>query len=113
VLVYLVGLLNQEERGERRRAQRALEDLAEASGGLDYYPEDIEEVEKITPQIAHEIRNQYILAYTPTNLELDGSYRRVKVEVKGIGRHTVRHRPGYYARRQQAAVIIPRNERAE
>jgi Ca-activated chloride channel homolog len=113
VLVYLIGLLNQEERGEARRAKRAMEDLAEASGGLDYYPDNISEVQKITPQIANEIRNQYTLAYTPTNTELDGSYRRVRVEVKGIGRHTVRTRPGYYAKLKQTAGIQSQADRAE
>jgi VWFA-related protein len=98
VLVYTIGLLNDEERGEARKAKRALDTLAEASGGFAYYPKDLAEVQTTTPQIAHEIRNQYILAYSPTNEELDGSFRKIKVEVKGTGRgSTVRTRTGYYA----------------
>jgi VWFA-related protein len=96
VLVYSIGLLSEEERGEAKKAKRALDMLAEVSGGFAYYPKDLAEVETITPQIAHEIRNQYILAYTPTGA-MDGSYRRLKVEVKGVRSATVRHRPGYYA----------------
>ena len=97
VLIYCIGLLSAEEPREARAAKRALKALAEASGGLEYYPKDVTEVEKITPQIAHEIRNQYLLAYSPTNQNLDGTYRQIKVGVSGYGRPTVRTRNGYYA----------------
>ncbi|HEX5431571.1 MAG TPA: hypothetical protein VFW83_06370, partial [Bryobacteraceae bacterium] len=53
--------------------------------------------EKITPEVAHEIRNQYLLAYTPTNPALDGSYRKIEVKVSGYGHANVRARSGYYA----------------
>jgi len=97
VLVYSIGILNEEEAREARRAKRALHDLAVASGGLDYYPKDIEEIEKITPEVAREIRNQYTLAYTPTNSNLDGTFRKLAVTVNAPGRPTVRTRNGYYA----------------
>lgn len=97
VLIYCIGLLNEEEPREARAAKRALKALAEASGGLDYYPKTLSEVETITPQIAHEIRNQYILAYSPTNQALDGSFRQIRVTVKAPGNPTVRTRNGYYA----------------
>jgi VWFA-related protein len=97
VLIYSIGLLNDEEPREGRAAKRALNELAIASGGLSYYPKTLGEVESITPQIAHEIRNQYILAYSPTNTALDGSFRAIKVTVKAPGNPTVRVRNGYYA----------------
>ncbi len=98
VLIYSIGLLNDEERGDAKKAKRALRDLAKASGGLDYYPKDLAEVQQITPQIAREIRNQYLVAYRPSNEALDGSYRRIQVEVKGVkGVKEVRTRSGYYA----------------
>jgi Ca-activated chloride channel homolog len=97
VLIYCIGLLNDEEPREGRAAKRALKELAFNSGGLDYYPKTLSEVETITPQIAHEIRNQYILAYTPTNTALDGRFRSIKVTVKAPGNPTVRVRNGYYA----------------
>jgi|ERR1035437_2302432 VWFA-related protein len=95
VLIYSIGLLNDEEPREGRAAKRALKALAEASGGLDYFPKTLGEVESITPQIAHEIRNQYILAYTPLNAALDGTFRAIKVTVPG--HLTVRVRNGYFA----------------
>jgi Ca-activated chloride channel homolog len=97
VLIYCIGLLNDEEPREGRAAKHALNELASASGGLAYYPKSLSEVESITPQIAHEIRNQYILAYTPTNLALDGTFRAIKVTVKAPGNPTVRTRNGYFA----------------
>ena len=97
VLIYCIGLLNDEEPREARAAKRALNELAAASGGLAYYPKSLSEVESITPQIAHEIRNQYILAYTPLNAALDGSFRAIKVTVKAPGNPTVRTRNGYFA----------------
>jgi len=97
VLIYSIGLLNEEEPREARAAKRALKALAEASGGLDYYPKDLAEVEKITPEVAKEIRNQYTLAYSPTNQNLDGTFRKIQVTVKAPGNPTVRTRNGYYA----------------
>ena len=97
VLIYAIGLLNEEEAGEAKSAKKALKALTEASGGLDYYPKSISDVQEITPQVAHEIRNQYILGYTSSNQALDGTFRQIKVTVTGFGRPTVRTRNGYYA----------------
>jgi len=98
VLVYSIGLLSEEEPREARAAKRALNSLAETSGGFTYYPKDLAEVEKITPEIAHEIRNQYTIAYTPLNDNLDGSFRKIKVELTGQYKgSTVRTKNGYYA----------------
>jgi VWFA-related protein len=97
VVIYAVGLLNEEEKREARKAKRALNDLVEATGGLAYYPKEMAEVNQICLQVAHEIRNQYVLAYTPSVPALDGTYRQVKVTVSGPGHPTVRTRSGYYA----------------
>lgn len=110
VLIYSIGILNEEDRGERNKAKRALDQLAEVSGGYAYYPKSLSEVEEITPQIAHEIRNQYILSYSPPGV-LDGSYRKIKVDVRGVRGATVRARSGYYAGPQpakQTANTLPK-----
>jgi len=98
VLVYSIGLLSEEEAREARAAKRALNSLAETSAGAAYYPKDLAEVERLTPEIAHEIRNQYTIVYSPLNDNLDGSFRRIKVELSGQYRGaTVRAKNGYYA----------------
>jgi len=97
VLIYSIGLLNEEEPREAKQAKRALHALGTTTGGLDYYPKDLAEIDKVTPEVAHEIRSQFILAYTPINQNLDGTFRQVKVTVKAAGNPTVRTRNGYYA----------------
>ncbi|HUA87746.1 MAG TPA: VWA domain-containing protein [Bryobacteraceae bacterium] len=97
VLIYSIGLLNEEEPREASKAKRALKALAEASGGNVYYPKELPEIDRVVPQIAHEIRNQYILGYLPTNTNMDGTFRKVSVLVKGFGNPQVRTRNGYYA----------------
>jgi VWFA-related protein len=97
ILVYTIALLNEEDRGEAKKARRALSALAGASGGMVYYPKDLVDVEKLALGVAHEIRNQYVLAYSPTNAVLDGSFRQIHVTVDGPGRPIARTRNGYYA----------------
>lgn len=97
VLVYSIGLLNEEERREARLAKRALDSISRDSGGLAFYPKGPAEVDAIALQVAHEIRNQYTIAYSPTVQEMDGSFRQIKVTVNGPGHPQVRTRTGYYA----------------
>jgi Ca-activated chloride channel homolog len=97
VLLFFVGLLNEEDKREAKKAKRAMDALAEASGGSAIFPAEIDDVEKVALGLANEIRNQYIITYTPTNQSLDGSFRTIKVLANGPGRPVVRTRSGYYA----------------
>ncbi len=94
--VYTIGLLGGEK---EKRARRALRILAEETGGVSFFPKDISEVDSISRQIAHDIRNQYILQYQPTTAKAAGGYRTVKVTAAAPGyKHLqVRTRSGYYA----------------
>ncbi|HTS67182.1 MAG TPA: VWA domain-containing protein [Candidatus Acidoferrales bacterium] len=102
VLIYGVGLLGEEERREAVRAQRALKSLAEATGGAAFFPKELAEVDKIAHQVAHDIRNQYTISYSPSNTAMDGTFRQIKITVKAPGNPTVRSRSGYYATPDQA-----------
>jgi VWFA-related protein len=97
VLIYAIGLLNEEERREARIARRALDALAHETGGQAYYPKGLAEVDQITLEVAHELRNQYTIGYSPTVQAMDGSFRQIKVTVNGPGHPVVRTRTGYYA----------------
>jgi Ca-activated chloride channel family protein len=97
VLIYGVGLLSEEERREAQKAKRALTELAEATGGEVFFPKELSEVDRIASQVAHDIRNQYTIAYTPSNATMDGKFRSIKIAVNGPGKPTVRTRNGYYA----------------
>jgi Ca-activated chloride channel family protein len=97
VLVYSIGLLNEEEHREARLAKRALDSISRDSGGLAFYPKGTADVDAIALQVAHEIRNQYTIGYSPTVQAMDGSFRQIKVAVNGPGHPVVRTRTGYYA----------------
>lgn len=101
--VYSIGLLGEER---SKRARRALREMAEDTGGVAFFPKDLSEVEAITQQIAHDIRNQYTIQYKPSRPQREGGYRQVKVEAQAHGykKLQVRTRSGYYANQQQRAA---------
>ncbi len=103
-VIYTVGLLSEERGREAKRARKALEAVSEASGGAAFFPGDVNEVEAIAARVAHDIRNQYVLAYKPSNAAQDGSFRSIRVlaEAPGQGKLFVRTRTGYYATRRGA-----------
>jgi len=109
-LIYAVGVFSDDDIKHNRRAMKkahnALLQLATATGGVAFFPETAGDTEAICTQIAHDLRNQYTLAYYPTNVARDGSFRSVQVEVlppKGAGKLSVRTRTGYYAPRAPAS----------
>jgi Ca-activated chloride channel homolog len=109
-VIYAVGVFSDDDIKHNHRAMKkartALSDLANATGGLAFFPETADDTESICTQIAHDIRNQYTLAYYPTNSARDGTFRTVSVLVTpphGLGKLTVRTRTGYYAPRAPAS----------
>ncbi len=78
--VYTIGLLQEEH---SKRARRALREMAEETGGVAFFPKDLSEVNAITSQIAHDIRNQYTIGYKPDTPQSAGGYRTVKVDGSG------------------------------
>jgi VWFA-related protein len=101
--VYAIGVLGDEE--HPRRAKRALEIIAQRTGGLAFFPKTLDEVDEISRQVAHDIRNQYTIGYKPTNPRASGGFRQIRVEAKekGHGKLVVRTKSGYYAGAQGAA----------
>jgi Ca-activated chloride channel family protein len=103
-LIYAIGLFSDEDlkhnRSDMKKARRALTEMANATGGLAFFPESVDDTESICTQIAHDIRNQYTLAYYPTNAVRDGTFRTVQLLIapqRGLGKLSVRTRAGYYA----------------
>jgi len=85
---------------------RALKDITTASGGVAFFPENVDDVHNICDQVARDIRNQYTLGYYPTNIKKDGTFRTVQVDIippRGKGKLTARTRNGYFAPGQAAA----------
>jgi len=101
--VYAIGILGDED--HPKRAKRALEIIAQRTGGLAFFPKTLDEVDEISRQVAHDIRNQYTIGYKPTNPRASGGFRTVRVEAKGKAHSklVVRTKSGYYAGPQAAA----------
>jgi VWFA-related protein len=87
-----------------RRAKRALQALAEQTGGIAFFPKNLDEVDTVSQTVAHDIRNQYTIGYKPSNREQGGGYRSVRVvaQSKGYKNLQVRTRSGYYATQERA-----------
>jgi VWFA-related protein len=58
-----------------------LKTFAAMTGGRAYFPRFQGELPELFGDISHDIRNQYSLSYHPTNNKLDGTYRKLKVQV--------------------------------
>ena len=95
-IVYAVGVFDE---NDPDRNPRVLRQLARATGGEAFLPRHLRDVIPISEQIARDIRNQYTIAYAPTNRNQDGTYRAIQVKAGAPGRErlTVRARAGYYA----------------
>jgi VWFA-related protein len=99
--VYGIGLFAREDT-RNADGRRELDEITARTGGIAYYPPDIDHIEAAAIGIARQIRQQYTIGYTPANAALDGTYR--KIEVKAAARNraerlTVRTRAGYRAER--------------
>jgi len=63
------------------QADNELRTFASMTGGRAYFPRFEAEFPEIFHAIGDDIRHEYTLAYTPTNTKLDGTYRKLKVQV--------------------------------
>lgn len=104
VQIYGIGIF--EPIGSRGRTAEELagpgllSEMAEQTGGRQFAVENLNELPDIAAKIGMELRNQYILGYTPGNQERDGKYRRVRVQLvqpRGLPPLRAFWRTGYYA----------------
>jgi Ca-activated chloride channel homolog len=86
---------------------KILQDLADETGGRSFYPYHVDDLDQSFQDIGEELRNQYSLAYNPTNHQLDGRYHKIKIEIPGEKGYQVRARRGYYARANQETTAKP------
>lgn len=63
------------------QADNELRNFAAMTGGRAYFPRFEGEMPELFGDISNDIRNQYTLSYSPTNTKLDGTYRKLKVQV--------------------------------
>jgi VWFA-related protein len=102
-IIYTIGILDDEP--GIKRAKRALQSLSDQTGGVAFFPKDLQEVDEISQEVAHDIRNQYSITYKPTNPRANGGYRKVRVEARAQGYKDLqaRTRDGYFADEKRTA----------
>jgi VWFA-related protein len=105
VQLYAMGIFDPLDPSKKRPPEEVkgpglLSELAELSGGRHYPIDDLNELPEISSRIGMELRNQYVLGYSPANLERDGKYRTIKLNLAppaGMPPLRTEYRHGYYA----------------
>ena len=102
-LIYAIGIGDSYHGGVDRGS---LKKLAERTGGRAYFPESERELRAAFEQIQRDLREQYLLAYSPSNKNRDGSYRRIQIEIIDPelrkANLKLNYRPGYFAKTSAA-----------
>src|SRR5580700_9775788 len=110
-IIYSIGLLYDDTGGgrEAHRAKRALELLANETGGISFFPKNLEQVDEIAGEVARDIREQYTIGYHSSKPISQGGFRAVHVDAKakGYGKLSVRTKSGYYPSSKRANAAGP------
>ena len=97
-VIYAIGIGSKRDGVDRG----ALRDLAERTGGRAFFPDKKMDLNAAFTEIETELRTQYLIAYSSTNKNRDGAYRKITVEITNPElrkqKLEIRHRPGYYAK---------------
>lgn len=99
VVIYAIGI---GDRATYGMDEGALKKIAERTGGRAFFPDDESELHAAFAQIQLELRSQFLVAYSPSNKNRDGSFRKVQIEVVSpeLRKQNLRlnYRQGYFAR---------------
>ncbi len=85
---------------EEQNGPLLLNDLSEMTGGRLFKVLDVQDLSDIAERISEELRDEYVLGYTPSDRRRDGAYRKLKVRLlppAGLPQLTAHNREGYYA----------------
>ena len=98
-LVYAIGIGDSYQGGVD---EGSLRKITEQTGGRAYFPHNERELRSAFDQIQRDLREQYLVAYSPSNKTRDGSYRRIQIEVVSPElrqqKLKLNYRPGYFAK---------------
>jgi Ca-activated chloride channel homolog len=104
VQIYAIGIFEPiASRGrtvEEMSGPGLLAEMAEQTGGRHFAVDNLAELPDVAAKIGIELRNQYLLGYSPKNAARDGKYRRVQVKLvktTGLPQLHAMFRTGYYA----------------
>jgi len=95
----------------------SLRKISEQTGGRAYFPRNERELRDAFDQIQRDLREQYLVAYSPSNKSRDGSYRRIEIEIVNpeLRKQNLKlnYRPGYFAKNAGSAPVRRRTEKPE
>jgi VWFA-related protein len=74
----------------------ALKKLCEPTGGRAFVPRDVEGLDQAFEQLERELRQQYLVAYEPANMAVDGKFRKIEALIANRKDIRVRRRREYY-----------------
>src|ERR1051325_11176047 len=104
-LIYAIGIGDTYQGGVD---SGSLKKIAEQTGGRAYFPHNERELRSAFAQIQTDLREQYLVAYSPSNKSRDGSYRRIQIEITDseLRKQNLRlnYRPGYFAKTMDAGT---------
>jgi len=83
----------------RGQGDKALSQMAEATGGQVLFPPSVEEMATSFQNIEEELRSQYALTYVPADFKYDGGFRPIYLFCNDR-RYQVRAKKGYFSPRQ-------------
>jgi len=102
VVIYSIGIRDANF-PEGKLDSGALRKVSDRTGGRAFFPSQPSELQSAFSQIDQELRSQYLIAYSPTNKNRDGSYRRIRIEVikpdLRKNKPQLLYRQGYYAKK--------------
>ena len=98
-LIYAIGIGDRYQFGVN---EGALKKLTEGTGGRAFFPRNERDLQDSFAQIQRDLRERYLIAYSPSNKMRDGSYRRVTIEIVNPElrreNYKLNYRPGYFAK---------------
>jgi VWFA-related protein len=100
VLIYAIGVFGGGSTPEEFGGPYLLSRIAEGTGGR-LYEAIAAELPDIAQKIGVDLRNRYVLGYSPSNATRDGKYHRVEVRIvppRGLPKLRAHWRTGYFAR---------------
>lgn len=76
-----------------------LDKYGKETGGRVFKPRGADDLDQAFAEIENDLRQQYIVSYSPSNARRDGTFRKIELRLTGETRKDlkVRHRRGYYA----------------
>jgi len=90
------------------QGDKVLQQFADQSGGRVFFPYKVDDLAQSFIDIGTELRSQYFIAYSPTNPQTTGKYRKIQIDVDRKNLN-VRTRKGYYATSAAAPEAAPRS----